>query len=419
MQRRKFLQTMLVGGSLLLAGCGSATTSTANAGPTTLSLANDKPGWAPWFNSVGTYMKDKYQVGFQSQPYTDTTVFQGVIRSAAQTTKAPPLFTWWSGYQMNELAKAGALADLTTHMQGWIKNNGVNPDVARAFQVNGRYYGAPSYLAYWVIFYNKQVFSKYNLQPPTTWQEFMDINETLKGHGVAPLVQYSQPAWSGFIWFESLLVNTDPQLYEDLMVGKVSYTDPRIVQVMQVWKSLEDKGYFGTPENQANPPTSFVQGKTAMNLMGQWYEPTLIQAGMKAGVDFDAFLLPPITSGIPTQVIFETSPIVVAAHSPHVQQAIQAVDIFMKPDVQQQWVNTTSFVSGDSVVPANLSINTALNKQVSAQNVVLHNRYWEATPSQIAVPAAADLIQFILHPNSYMQVLQNCQTLAQQYWSAQ
>ena len=113
--------------TLPLVGCGPNTTTTST-GPVTLSLANDKPTWANWFNAVGTYMKNKYQVGFQSQPHSDTSIFQGVVRSAAQTAKAPPLLTWWSGYQMDPIAKAGDVADLTTLTQKWIKNYGLNPD---------------------------------------------------------------------------------------------------------------------------------------------------------------------------------------------------------------------------------------------------------------------------------------------------
>ena len=420
MRRRLFPQLVLSGlltVMFILTACGGSASTANTTGPVKLSLANDKAGWAPWFNSVGQYMLSKYQIGFQSQPYSDTSVFQGVIRSAAMTSKAPPLFTWWSGTQIQDLAKAGAIADLTPQMQGWIKNQGVSPDVAKAFQYNGRYYGAPSYLSYWVIFYNKHVFSQYNLQPPTTWQQFMQLNDTLKSHGVAPLAQYSQDSWTGFIWFENLLVNTDPQLYEDLMQGKASYKDPRIVKVMQLWKSMEDKGYFSTPLNMANPPKEFAQGKVAMDLVGQWFEPTLIQAGMKAGTDFGAFIMPAITPGINPQVIFESSPIVVSAHSPNKDQGIKAVDTFMRPDVQQKWVDATSFVSADSSVPANNDVNVQINKQVAGGSIVLHNRYWEATPSQIAVPAAATLVQFVLHPDSYMQVLQNCDTLANQYWS--
>ncbi len=416
MQRRRFLQALLLSGPLALAGCGSNTT-TSN-GPVTLTFPNDKASWESWINSTGQYMRDHYHIGFKSQPYSDTAVYQGVIRSAVQTSKAPALFTWWSGYQMSELVNAGALADLTSHMQGWIKNLGVSADVAKAFQVNGHYYGAPFNVAYWIIFYNKHVFSKYNLQPPTTWDEFMQINATLKGNGVTPLTIYSQDSWMGFIWFENLLINTDPDLYENLMLGKVSYTDPGVVRVMQMWKSLADKGYFSPPLNGGDPPTGFARGTIAMNLMGQWYEATLNSVGMKAGVDYDAFIMPTITPGLNPQVIFETGPIVVGAHSSQSQQAIQALDIFMKPDVQKQWVNETSFVSAVSSVPSNNNLNTHINQQITSQKITLHNRYWEATPSDIATQVSADLVQFILHPDSYMQVLQKCQTVAQQYWSA-
>jgi len=402
---------------VILSGCSSGNTSTTSGGPVKLSLANDKASWTPWFNSVGQYMISKYQMGFQSQPYSDTAAYQGVMRSAVMTAKSPPLFTWWSGYQLQDLAKSGAVADLTPQMQGWIKDDGVNQNVAKAFEYNGHYYGAPSYLSYWVIVYNKHVFSQYNLKPPTTWQEFMQLNDTLKSHGVTPLTQYSQDSWTGFIWFENLMINTDPQLYEDLMVGKASYTDPRVVKVMQLWKSMEDKGYFSTPLNMGNPPKEFAQGKIAMDLVGTWYESSLIQAGMKPGTDFGAFIMPPITPGLAPQLIFETSPIVVSARSSSKDQATKVIDTFMKADVQQKWVDATSFVSANSSVPANNDVNKDLNQQVTEQHVILHNRYWEATPAQIAVPASAALIQFILHPDTYMQVLQNCQTTAQQYWS--
>jgi multiple sugar transport system substrate-binding protein len=154
-----------------------------------------------------------------------------------------------------------------------------------------------------------------------------------------------------------------------------------------------------------------------MMLVGQWYEPTLIQDGMKPDTDFGAFVMPTITPGLTPQVIYESSPIVVSAHNPNKEQAIKAVDTFMRPDVQQKWVAATSFVSADSSVPANNAINVQINKDVASNHITLHNRYWEATPPQIAVPAAAALIQFVLHPDTYMQVLQNCDSLAQQYWS--
>jgi ABC-type glycerol-3-phosphate transport system substrate-binding protein len=383
-----------------------------------LSLANDK-GWT-WFDPVGQYMRNKYGHGFQSQPYSDSQTYRAVIRSAAMTAKAPPIFTWWGSYQIRDLVDAGAIADLTPQMQRWISDYKVNLSVVDTFKVNGRYYGAPLYLSYWVIFYNKNVFKRYGLVPPATWQQFMELCDQLKHHGVAPLVQFAQPEWTGFIWFENLVANTNPQLYQRLIEGKASYTDPEVVKVMQLWKSLADKGYFETPPPSNNtPPINFIQGKTAMLLMGQWYQPTLVQNGMKSGQDLGAFIMPAITPGLPPQVIFETSPIVIDAHTRYRDQAIATLESWMHPDVQQQWVNLADFISAEAIVSTNDPVVKQIQQQVTTQHVGLFNRYYEATPVPIAVQVSSALAQFILQPDSYMQVLHNCESIASQYWSTQ
>jgi multiple sugar transport system substrate-binding protein len=419
MQRREFLQSALggLGGLVVLASCGG-TNSASQSGPVKLSLANDKPSSAAQINELGKFMIDKYKYGIQSQPYQDTSIYQGVIRSAANTPKAPPLFTWWSGFQLQELVRAGSVADLTPQVQKWIKDVGLGEDIQKAFQVNGKYYAVPFNVAYWVIFYNKKVFSQYGLQAPTTWQDFITICDTLKGHGVTPIGEWAAPSWTGFIWFENILINTDPNLYENLMQGKAKYTDPGVVKAMQLLKDMHTKGYLKTL-NANDPPTDFVQGKQAMQLVGQWWEPTVIQAGMKPGTDFDAFIMPAITSGLQPQLIFEAGPIVVAEHSASKQKALQVLETYMRTDVQKKWVEITNFVSGESSVPPGNDVNTHIDSLIKDQKPVLHNRYWEATPPQIAVSASEALIQALLHPETYMQVLQNCQSIADQYWSSQ
>ncbi len=47
--------------------------------------------------------------------------------------------------------------------------------------------------------------------------------------------------------------------------------------------------------------------------------------------------------------------------------------------------------------------------QIKTEHVTLNNRYWEATPPQIAVPVSSDLSKFILNPNlSLMPFLRPC-----------
>ncbi len=60
----------------------------------------------------------------------------------------------------------------------------------------------------------------------------------------------------------------------------------------------------------------------------------------------------------------------------------------------------------------------SVNNEIAAEQVHLWNRYWEATPPQIAVPVASDLSKFILNPNlSLMPFLTTLQDVATSYWS--
>ena len=136
--------------------------------PVYLQLANDKSAWTKGFNAIGKYPAGMDGVGWTASPYSSTTAFQGVVRAAATTSQAPPVFTWWSGQQLLPLVQAGALADMTPYVKLWESKYGLNPDVENAYKVNGHYYGAPLYTSEWVVYYNMKDFAKYHLSVPTT-----------------------------------------------------------------------------------------------------------------------------------------------------------------------------------------------------------------------------------------------------------
>jgi multiple sugar transport system substrate-binding protein len=393
----------------------------ANASSTTyLQVANDKPPWTSAFNGIGKVLAQDDGVGWQAEPYSSTTAFQGVVRASATTSQAPPLFTWWSGQQLVPLVQSGALANLTPEVKQWEAKYGLNPDVENAYKVNGQYYGAPLYTSDWVMYYNKKDFAKYKLSVPMTWTQLMSDAATLKSNGIAPFAYYVDD-WAGFIWFEQILLEQDPSAYQALVNGKISYTSAPVVAAMNEWKKIADLGYFSVPgdiDTALSTPIQFVNGSDAMLLVGSWEEGNLTHAGMVPGKDFGAFVVPPINPAAGWNAIFETGPMTVSAHSSDEQAALKSLNTFMEPSVQAKWDKLQSFVSAESAVPTSDPTAIAVANEIKAENVHLTNRYWEATPPQIAVPVSSDLSKFILNPNlSLTPFLKTLQSVATSYWS--
>jgi multiple sugar transport system substrate-binding protein len=393
------------------------------AAGTTLKLYNDKANWATWYNTAGAQAQAAIGVGWKSVPYADTTTYQAAIRTSGRTSKAPDLFTWWSGWLMKDIVDAGLAADLTSI---WDKNaSAYSKDLRAAFTFNGKTYGMPENLAYWVVFYNKHVFSKYNLQPPTTWAQFMAVCKALKSHGVTPLAATDSGRWPTFIYFEEMVARTSPTLYNALVNGKVKYTDPRIVKAMGVWSQMIKAGYFTDPASTqfgtsgTNDMLSyFSKGTVGMVEIGAWYEATMIAAGLKPGVDYGAFIMPDIDPAAGNVVIFETGPLVVGAHSPNLSAALKAADYFMSKAGQQQWIKVTGFIPPRNDVPVPSPVDRQIVSTINSGKYTLLQRYWEATPHDIVEFAIDQFDKFMLGRADAMTVLSAIQKQADQTWAS-
>jgi ABC-type glycerol-3-phosphate transport system substrate-binding protein len=388
----------------------------------TLKLANDKVTWKPWFNTAGKDAAKAIDIGWTAVEYADTSSYQAAIRTSGRTSKVPDLYSWWSGWLMKEIVDAGFAADVSS---SWNKNaSQYSKGVRDSFTFGGKTYGAPLYISYWALLYNKHVFTDAKVTPPKTWAEFTTALEKLKAAGVTPLGATVDGRWPGFIYFEEFLLRSDPALYLKLMAGNAKYTDPGVVKAMNIWRDLLEKDYFTNPGSftlgtGANNATSYLkQGKVAMVQIGTWFEPTLVGGGMKPGVDFGSFIMPNINPRAPKVVIFESGPLVVAEHGSSKDDAMKALDYFMSKKGQATWVKATGFVSPRADVPSTSPTDRELASTIQKGGYKQVNRYWEATPHDIVEVAVDQFDKFMLKggdPKSYLQTIQK---QADKTWSS-
>ena len=259
------------------------------------------------------------------------------LRASLSTPDPTTMFTWWAGRRMDEFVADGLVADVSSL---WDKyQDEYSPGLRRAYVVGDRAYALPATIAYWVMFYNPKVFAKCSLKPPETWDQFLQVCETLKANGVVPMALSTQGAWPPMVQFMEFLVRIDPDFYEKLMDGKAKYTDPHVVEMFAIWRQLIETGYFSDHATDlfSEFPRLMADGKAAMIDMGTWYASVLDAAGMKVGVDYDFFLIPPINPKAGKVVIYEATPILLAEKAKNKAAAVKFADWFMSADAQEKW----------------------------------------------------------------------------------
>lgn len=213
------------------------------------------------------------------------------------------------GVYMEYLKASKALNDFPDIMEieeplSFVKSGkiGIIPDDASGLvndplTYNSRIFALPMYSTTYGMIYNTEMFDRYQLTPPKDYQQFLDLCETLKKKGIAPIgiagddMRYWN-YWINYYFIKDVLCKIpDWQYLRGLK--KASFADECAAGMLKDFKLLFDKGYIDEnfielTENQL--ATSFVQGDIAMLYAG----PMLFSQiqNTDADMSFSWFFLP-------------------------------------------------------------------------------------------------------------------------------
>lgn len=416
-KRKIALIAPLLAVSMLLAACSGG----GNAGGSatgTLKFYTDKAAWKPQFQSLNPTSQKDVKISLSTTGYSDENQYQAFVKQSFRTQQSPGLFTWSTGDNLKQLVDQKLVAETTDIWKQAIADGDVSKDLEKYYTFNGKQYCVPMNIAYWVMYYNKTIFDKYGISKPTSWNELMADAAKLKKNGVTPFYQTSQ--LFTFPWFETLVAGTDPALYKGLSDGSVKYTDPRIVKIMDEWESQEKKGWFSDAGSTTDPAQMLKQGDAAMINFGTFFGASLDSVGMKAGTDYDYFLIPAVSSkATPTPVPVETGPLCVAATSKQKDLGLNYSKWWMTAGAQTAWSNARGDVPFNPKAQAKDASLKALGQTVASSKYQLVTRYFEAAPTPILNVALEQFGAFEANPGDPMPYLQKIQDAADQYWATQ
>ena len=124
------------------------------------------------------------------------------------------------------------------------------------------------------IIYNKAYFDENGLTEPTTYDEFIELCQTIKDLGdMAPLVVGGQDLWHMGFWFnkayDDQVMSVDPDFIEHCYDGSKDFSDPTIKatfeEMIEIMQYAQD-GWVSTPDAQIT--TFLVNDMAAMMFSG-------------------------------------------------------------------------------------------------------------------------------------------------------
>ncbi|WP_314147683.1 extracellular solute-binding protein [uncultured Leifsonia sp.] len=414
-KRTLALAASALAAALLLAGCSGNGSSGGTTG--TLKFYTDKAAWKPQFQSLNPTSQKDVKISLSTTGYSDENQYQAFVKQSFRTQQSPGLFTWATGDQLTQLVDQKLVADTSSIWKGAIADGSVSKDLEKYYTFDGKQYCVPMNIAYWVMYYNKKIFDTYDIQKPTSWQELMDDAAKLKQNGVTPFYQTS--TLFTFPWFETLVAGTDPKLYNGLSDGSVKYTDPRIVDIMNTWLDQEKKGWFSDAGSKTDPAQMLKQGDMAMINFGTFFGASLDGVGMKAGTDYDYFIIPAVDPSLSkTPVPVETGPMCVAQSSKQKDLGLAYSKWWMTPGAQTAWSNARGDVPFNPKAEVKDEGLKKLGEDVAGGDYQLVTRYFEAAPTPILNVALEEFGAFSANPGDPKPFLQKIQDAADKYWAS-
>lgn len=129
-------------------------------------------------------------------------------------------------------------------------------------------------------YYHKDQFADAGItEEPDTWDEFVDVCQKLLDAGYTPLMN----AGAADIWATSMgwwtgVANSEimaayPNFNQDVLDGKIKWTDPVISESLKNWQTLVEKGFYHKGSmsfSYTQASEEFKKGSAAMFMDGAW-----------------------------------------------------------------------------------------------------------------------------------------------------
>jgi multiple sugar transport system substrate-binding protein len=320
------------------------------------SMGSDQPKWIEWIDYlVAKFEKQHPDVKVEVTWY-EKTALDAAMKTSLRAGQGPDII--YNEPDDVEYVNGGFLLPLEDdvnwdNIERWAKG---------AWSSNGHAWGIPISAYTNEIYYNKAIMRDLGFTIPESGQvsqaEFLEIVKTAAGKGITPIVigAGDRPFTGAYLSFEPMLRKLGIEDYKKLLTGELSYSDPRVVEVLDYVKELIDAGAlpntFSTLKLTESYAYFYGNPGGLMFPQGTWYTGRAFAPADKGGQpdDFELGIMnfPAMDGGVCNEckTLAVGGGYSINVDTEHRDQAVAFMNAMATPEMGTLWVKSSYRQSG-------------------------------------------------------------------------
>lgn len=331
--------------AVFLGACGSTesgtaqgTTGTASAGE--VELFSSKPENAETLQKLIDAFNEENKDSGETVVLNTPADAGTVLKTRLAKNDLPDIMAMGGDATYTEVESTGMLQDLS----GESYISGIQPEyMEMVYDVQQDKeqvaYAVPYATNASGVLYNVDKFEELGLEIPKTWDEFMDVINTIEASGGTPFEFTFKDSWTALCPWNSIAPDLQPDNFmDDRLAGNTTFADTH-QEIAEKYLELIKHGQtdiMGTSYDDGNK--AFANGDAYMMINGNWAISQFVASNPDMNVDM--FALPAsndesknyVTSGIDVLLC-------VNSESEHLDTAKKFIAFMMEPENAQQYID--------------------------------------------------------------------------------
>lgn len=331
----------------------------------------------------------------------------------------PPDIITASGSWVTEFADAGIIAPIDDYVAKLPQEYKDAIEGPMFLPWKGKLYGVPVTNGNIALFYNKKLLSEANIQPPKTWDEFLEASKKLtipekKQYALTGNIVAEPPTVISYEVFPWIL-QAGGKIIEN---NRAAFNSPEGVEALNFYKSLIKEHKVTTPgelnAGEKEKRANFSAGNIAFMFEGPWG--VAIQKKSNPNLEFGVVPLP---TGKTTGTIAQGSVLTLAAKGKNKDAAWKFIEFMGSAEGQLLWDQATNFfpynkiTMQDPFFQENEHLKVFIDQHNNAENIqVIDNFLPQAT--DLRKQFTIEIQNFLTDKKTAEQALDD----AAAYWNA-